>query len=52
MYGPGDRETLLFFQLARMRRVPLLGGPDARAALIHVGDLSRLIATLSQPAAR
>lgn len=47
VYGPGDRETLLFFQLARMRRVPLLGGPDARAALIHVGDLSRLIATLA-----
>ncbi len=47
VYGPGDRETLLFFQLARARWVPLLGGPDALAAAIHVHDLSRLIVTLA-----
>lgn len=47
VYGPGDRETLLFFQLARQRFVPLLGSADARAALIHVGDLCRLIEALA-----
>ena len=47
VYGPGDRETLLFFQLARWHHVPLLGGPDAHAALIHVNDLSQLIVRLA-----
>lgn len=47
VYGPGDRETLRFFQLGGGRWVPLLGGRDARAALIHVQDLARLIATLA-----
>jgi 2-alkyl-3-oxoalkanoate reductase len=46
VYGPGDRETLLFFQLAGRRFVPLLGAPEARAAMIHVGDLVRLIVAL------
>lgn len=46
VYGPGDRETLRFFQVARWPRVPLLGGPDARAALIHVRDVARLLVTL------
>jgi nucleoside-diphosphate-sugar epimerase len=53
VYGPGDRETLAFFQLARQRFVPLLGPPEARAAMIHVADLSRLIvALLAQPPTR
>ena len=47
VYGPGDRETLRFFQVAGWRRIPLMGGPDARAALIHVRDLARLIAVLA-----
>lgn len=46
VYGPGDRETLLFFKLAERRIVPLLGAPDARAAMIHVRDLSDLIVRL------
>ena len=46
VYGPGDPETLRFFQLARMRRVALMGGADARIAMIHVQDLCRLIAGL------
>jgi nucleoside-diphosphate-sugar epimerase len=44
VYGPGDRETLRFFQLARHRFVPV--PTDGRAALIHVQDLARLIALL------
>lgn len=46
MYGPGDRETLVFFQLARQHLVPLLGSANARAATIHVDDLVRLIERL------
>ena len=47
VYGPGDRETLAFFQLARQKLVPLLGPPDARAAMIHVADLCDLITRLA-----
>lgn len=43
VYGPGDRETLLLFKLARQRWVPLLGPQDAAIAMIHVRDLVRLI---------
>ncbi len=43
VYGPGDRETLLFFQLARQRWVPLLGSQDAVVAMIHVRDLVSLV---------
>lgn len=46
VYGPGDRETLAFFQIARYSRVPLLGSADARATLIHVDDLVALIVAL------
>jgi nucleoside-diphosphate-sugar epimerase len=47
VYGPADPETLRFFQLARRHIVPLPGSPQARAALIHVQDLARLIVTLA-----
>lgn len=43
VYGPGDRETLVFFQIARNRLVPLLGRRGARAAMIHVDDLCSLL---------
>lgn len=46
VYGPGDRETLVFFQLAARRLVPVPAPVDARAAVIHVGDLVRLIERL------
>jgi 2-alkyl-3-oxoalkanoate reductase len=50
VYGPGDRETLVFFQMARHRFVPLAGTPAARAAMIHVDDLcSLLVAHLGEP---
>jgi 2-alkyl-3-oxoalkanoate reductase len=52
VYGPGDRETLVFFQLARQRWVPLLGRSDARATLIHVDDLVNLIVALAGEAPR
>ncbi len=50
VYGPGDRETLVFFQIARNRLVPLLGSPAARAAMIHVDDLCSLLVALLRQA--
>lgn len=47
VYGPGDRETLAFFQLARFKRIPLLGARDSRATLIHVDDLVDLLVRLA-----
>jgi nucleoside-diphosphate-sugar epimerase len=52
VYGPGDRETLAFFQLARRRLVPLLGSAGSRAAMIHVADLVRLMVALASVPAR
>ena len=50
VYGPGDPESLVFFQLASRPVVPLLGTPAARAAMIHVDDLCALmVALLRQP---
>jgi nucleoside-diphosphate-sugar epimerase len=44
IYGPGDRETMVFFQLASRKLVPVPGKPSARIALIHVEDAARLLA--------
>jgi nucleoside-diphosphate-sugar epimerase len=46
VYGPGDRETLLFFQLGRGRFIPLAGPAAARAAMIHVADLVAVMAAM------
>lgn len=46
VYGPGDAETLIFFQLASRRRVWVPGTATARMALIHVGDLVAAIGSL------
>lgn len=50
VYGPGDRETLLFFQLAGRHLVPLAGPAEARAAMIHVDDLTALLVALLREA--
>jgi len=50
VYGPGDPETLRFFRLARQPIVLMPAPPEARAALIHVHDLARLIAALAASA--
>jgi nucleoside-diphosphate-sugar epimerase len=52
VYGPGDRESLLFFQLASRRFVPLAGAPGARAAMIHVDDLAALLVALLRESPR
>jgi nucleoside-diphosphate-sugar epimerase len=52
VYGPGDRESLLFFQLASKPLVPLAGTPAARAAMIHVDDLTALLVAQLREAPR
>ena len=48
VYGPGDRETLELFKMARRGFVPL--PPAGRFSLIHVEDLCRLIlSVIDQP---
>lgn len=42
VYGPGDRETLELFKMAR-RGLVLLPPGDGRLSVIHVEDLGRLI---------
>ena len=40
VYGPGDRDLLTFFQLARFGILPAAGPPDRRVQLVHAGDLA------------
>ena len=45
VYGPGDRETLELFKMAR--RGFILLPPSGRVSLIHVDDLARLLLALT-----
>lgn len=49
VYGPGDKETLELFKMARRGLVVL--PPRGRLSLIHVADLARLLLALADPAA-
>ena len=49
VYGPGDKETLELFRMAR--RGFILLPPEGRLSLIHVDDLARLLLALADPAA-
>jgi uncharacterized protein YbjT (DUF2867 family) len=49
VYGPGDKETLELFRMARRGFVLL--PPKGRLSLIHVDDLARLLLALADPAA-
>ena len=40
VYGPGDRDLLVFFRLARLGVLPVVGPADRRVQLIHVTDLA------------
>jgi nucleoside-diphosphate-sugar epimerase len=46
VYGPGDRETLELFRMARLRLMLL--PPRGRVSLIHVDDLSRFLLALAE----
>lgn len=41
VFGPGDRETLAFFKMVSSGFIPLIGGPKARSAVVHVEDLCK-----------
>lgn len=45
VYGPGDRETLELFKMARLRLMLL--PPSGRLSLLHVEDLGRLLLALA-----
>ncbi|MDQ7779633.1 MAG: NAD(P)-dependent oxidoreductase [Planctomycetota bacterium] len=42
VYGPGDRENLAFFRMAKLGVVPIVAGAG-RFTLIHVADLTRAV---------
>jgi nucleoside-diphosphate-sugar epimerase len=46
VYGPGDRETLELFRMAKLRLMLL--PPRGRVSLIHVDDLARLLLALAE----
>ena len=46
VYGPGDKETLELFKMAKRGLVLL--PPSGRVSLIHVADLARLLVALTQ----
>ena len=47
VYGPGDRESLELFRMAKRGVVPL--PPAGRLSLIHADDLTRLLLALAGP---
>ena len=47
VYGPGDRETLELFRMARRGIVVM--PPKGRLSLLHVDDLARLLLALAAP---
>jgi nucleoside-diphosphate-sugar epimerase len=49
VYGPGDKETLDLFRMAR--RGLIFMPPAGRVSLIHVDDLARLLLALAAPGA-
>jgi nucleoside-diphosphate-sugar epimerase len=49
VYGPGDKETLELFRMAKLRL--MLMPPSGRLSVIHVADLARLFLVLAGPTA-
>ena len=49
VYGPGDRETLELFRMARLGL--MLMPPKGRVSVIHADDLARLLLALADPSA-
>ncbi len=47
VYGPGDRETLELFRMAKLGL--MLMPPKGRVSVIHADDLARLLVALSAP---
>ena len=49
VYGPGDKETLELFKMAKAGLILL--PPKGRISLIHVDDLARLLLAMAEPEA-
>jgi len=49
VYGPGDKETLELFRMARLGL--MLMPPKGRVSVIHADDLARLLLALADPSA-
>jgi nucleoside-diphosphate-sugar epimerase len=49
VYGPGDRETLELFRMAKLGL--MLMPPKGRVSVIHADDLARLLVALANPTA-
>ena len=49
VYGPGDRETLELFRMAKLGL--MLMPPKGRVSVIHADDLARLLLALASPVA-
>ncbi len=49
VYGPGDRETLELFKMAKIGL--MLMPPKGRLSVLHAGDLARLLLALADPEA-
>lgn len=47
LYGPWDQETLALFKAASGPLVPVLGGPHARIAMMHVADAATAMTALA-----
>lgn len=43
VYGPGDRDLLPFFRLARRGILPVVGRADRRVQLVHAADLASAV---------
>jgi nucleoside-diphosphate-sugar epimerase len=47
VYGPGDRQTLMFFRMVKLGFGPVPGGAEAaRVSLLHVDDLAAAVAAV------
>jgi dihydroflavonol-4-reductase len=52
VYGPGDRDFLIYFRLARLGLLPGPTGPERPMQLIHVADLAEaLVSAATAPGA-
>ena len=43
VYGPGDRETLLFFKYARKHIRPVIGFKERYISIVHISDLVKMV---------
>lgn len=50
VYGPRDRDLLMFFKLAERGVLPLVGAPERRLQFIHARDLAEAVLTAAKSA--